>query len=73
MVMMGDRMDRNKPFSILFLQIFDFENIQGGFCNENKRKVYSELCNSLFRMSKVDVFRDDDKIYIMFHESEKGE
>ena len=73
MVMMGDRMDRNKPFSILFLQIIDFENIQGGFCNENKRKVYSELCSSLFRMSKVDVFRDDDKIYIMFHESEKGE
>lgn len=73
MVMLNDCMKREKPFSIMFMAVHDFEKIQDGFSAENKRVVYKKVCSELFRIPNTDIFRDDDKIYIMFHETSKTE
>lgn len=80
MVMMKDRIDRKTKFSVLLMSIYDFEGIKGGFSPQNKRKVYQRLCAGLIRRPKkerkkmkMDVFRDDDKFYVMFHNTEEAE
>lgn len=80
MVMMKDRIDRKTKFSVLLMSVYDFEGIKGGFSPQNKRKVYQRLCSGLIRRPKkerkkmkMDVFRDDDKIYVMFHNTEEAE
>lgn len=97
MVMLNDRITRQKPFSVLLMSIYDFEGIEGGFSTQNKRAVYSQLCSVLMhgqkgkdtkrkkkengqnlqlfgdKGHKLDVFRDDDKIYIMFYDVPNAE
>lgn len=80
MVMINDRIEREKPFSVLFMAIHDFEGIKDGFVTENKKKVYRKICSDLRYRNlkrkerpKIDVFRDNDNIYIMFHEAVKAE
>ena len=79
-VMLNDRIEREKPFSVLFMAVHDFEGIKDGFTNENKKRVYSKICANLRYKGlkkkdrpKIDVFRDNDNIYIMFHEAAKAE
>lgn len=79
-VMLNDRIEREKPFSVLFMAVHDFEGIKDGFTNENKKRVYSKICSNLRYKGlkkkdrpKIDVFRDNDNIYIMFHEAAKAE
>lgn len=94
MVMLNDRITRQRPFSVLLMSICDFEGIEGGFSAQNKRVVYSQLCSELMhgqkgkkqkqengqnlhfygnKKHKLDVFRDDDKIYIMFYDVPNAE
>lgn len=80
MVILNDRIDRKIPFSMLMMAVHDFEDIQGGFSAQNKKKVYGAICSSMLYRSKkdrkrykTDVFRDDDKIYIMFHDPKQAE
>lgn len=98
MVMLNDRMERQKQFSVLLMSVCDFEGIEGGFSTQNKRLVYSQLCSVLIqgqkgkassgkkklvngqklhlhgnKKRKLDVFRDDDKIYIMFYDVPNAE
>lgn len=72
-VMLHECMRRQKPFSVMFIAMHDFEGIQDGFSAENKRVVYKKICGELFRIPKTDIFRDDDKIYVMFHETSTSE
>ena len=72
-VMINDRITRNKPFSVLFLSICDFDNIKDGFTAENKKHVYSSLCQKLFKIPKTDVFREADKLYILFNDIDRAE
>lgn len=72
MVMINERITRSKPFSVLFLSICDFENIKDGFSAENKKRVYSSLCQKLFKIPKTDVFREEDKLYILFNDISKA-
>lgn len=71
--MLKDRIKSKKPFAVLFVPIYDFENIKGGFSIENKRMVYKQICTSLFQIPKTDVFREDDKFYIFMYEFAKAE
>ncbi|MCI8410632.1 MAG: EAL domain-containing protein [Lachnospiraceae bacterium] len=73
MVMINERITRSKPFSVLFLSICDFENIKDGFSAENKKHVYSRLCQKLFKIPKTDVFREEDRLYILFNDTSKAE
>lgn len=89
MIMLSDRMERRKPFSVLLMSVHDFEGIKDGFSMQNKRRVYSQICSTLLygqgrknkkqgtrqnlylgpaKKQSLDVFRDDDKIYIMFYD-----
>lgn len=72
-VVLHDLIDRKKPFSVLFVPIYDFENVKGGFSTENKRIIYKQICTELFRMPNTDVFREEDKLYIFFYEPAKAE
>ena len=72
-VLLKDRIKSKKPFAVLFVPIYDFENIKGGFSIENKRMVYKQICTSLFQIPKTDVFREDDKFYIFMYEFAKAE
>lgn len=94
-VMINDRIERQKPFSILFMSVHDFEGIKDGFSTKNKKVVYSKICTELYRRQgrrkknrqqeekqnlqlvvgkgELDVFRDDDRIYIMFYNMKKAE
>ena len=89
MVMLNDRIERQKSFSVLLMSVQDFEGIKDGFSMQNKRRVYSQICSTLLYGQKrknkkqgsqqnlhlglvkkrsLDVFRDDDKIYVMFYD-----
>lgn len=97
-VMLNDRIDRQKSFSVLLMSVYDFEGLEGGFSTQNKRMVYKQLCSMLIqgqkgkntsgkkklangqtlhlygkKKKKLDVFRDDDKIYIMFYDIPNAE
>lgn len=72
-VVLNDRIKRKTPFSVLFIPVYDFENINGGFSTENKRLVYRKICEQLFQLPKTDVFREDDKLYVFFYEPAKAE
>ena len=71
-IMVNERITRGKPFSVLFLSICDFENIKDGFSAENKKHVYSSLCQKLFKIPKTDVFREEDKLCILFNDISKA-
>lgn len=72
-IMLNENIARGKPFSVLLLSVCDFANIKGGFSLENKRHVYSSLCQKLFKIPKTDVFREEDKFYILFNDISKAE
>lgn len=72
-VVLKDRVKGKKPFAVLFVPIYDFGNIKGGFSIENKRIVYRQICTDLFQIPNTDVFREDDKFYIFIYESSKAE
>lgn len=97
-VVMNDRMDRQKNFSMLFISAHDFEGIKDGFSAQNKRLVYHKICTEIMssqyvKRSKkkaqaksgelvlkcaqkkrtIEVFRDDDKIYVMFYDVPSAE
>lgn len=76
MVTMADKMQRKVPFSILLMSACDFEGIKDGFSTKNKQKVYRKIVSEILQRStikrkkrKMDVFRDDDKIYILFYDN----
>lgn len=79
-IMMKDRIDRKTKFAVLLMSVYDFEGLKGGFSPQNKRKVYQRLCAGLIhrpkkerKQMKMDVFRDDDKFFVMFHNTEEAE
>ncbi|MBQ3600140.1 MAG: EAL domain-containing protein [Lachnospiraceae bacterium] len=72
-VMVNDKMSRKEPFSVLLLSICDLRGVKDGFSVENKRLVYRKLCGRLFKLSNTDVFREDDKLYILFYEPDSAE
>ena len=51
-VMLNDRIDRQKSFSVLLMSVYDFEGLEGGFSTQNKRMVYKQLCSMLIQGQK---------------------
>lgn len=72
-VVLKDRIQGKKPFAVLFVPIYDFANIKGGFSIENKRVVYNAICTKLFQIPNTEIFREDDKLYIFMYEAAKAE
>lgn len=73
MVMLNDRVTREKPFSVLLLSVVDFGNTKDGFTVENKKLIYSNLCKRLFKLPATDIFREEDKFYILCYDIGKAE